>query len=166
MGVGSFLTLGLVALGLIVISRFGPGFGAGAAGIGTGLQTLGGGIRGFISQVASPTISPGFFPRLDVSGVLPGLQDIIGEGAEAVGPGKGGAPDLEDVEDVIDRVYPPDEPYEYVPPPGQVPRDEFDDPIYDESSGTASAGVSVPTAKYKAPAVTTQPAFDYEYDWF
>ena len=148
-GVGSFLTLGLVALGLIVITRFGPGFGRGAAGIGTGLGALGTGIRGFVSQVASPTVSPGFFPRLDVSGVLPGLQALL----DPLGPIAEAAADPDPV------LYPPfglpDQGPRERPPPPTEPRDEFDDPISDGSG----------TPPRPTPSAIIAPLADYEYDF-
>ena len=72
---------GLAAIaGLIIVSRFGAPFGAGAIGIGQGLASLGGGIRSAISQVASPTIRP----IIDFSQILPGLQAGLGAAGQVI----------------------------------------------------------------------------------
>jgi len=75
---------GLAAvIGLIVVSRFGEPFGAGAVGIGEGIASLGRGIRSGVSNVASPTIRP----IIDFSQVLPGLQAGLGAAGQAVQTG-------------------------------------------------------------------------------
>jgi len=95
------VSLGLIFTGLaavvalIVVSRFGEPFGAGAAGIGGGLLELGRGIRGAVSQVASPTIRP----IIDFSQVLPGLQAGLGAAGQAVQQGDFGGGGTESAED-------------------------------------------------------------------
>jgi len=90
---GLILT-GLAAVaGLIVVSRFGEPFGAGAAGIGSGLTSFGQGIRSFVSQVSSPTVRP----IIDFSQVLPGLQAGLGAAGQAIQTGV--IPDKQDAPD-------------------------------------------------------------------
>lgn len=98
------VSLGLIFTGLaavvalIVVSRFGEPFGAGAAGLGGGLLELGRGIRGAVSQVASPTIRP----IIDFSQVLPGLQAGLGAAGQAVQSGV-----IPERDDVVDDAPPP-----------------------------------------------------------
>jgi len=93
------VSLGLIftgiaaVVGLIVVSRFGAPFGAGAVGIGEGIASLGRGFRTGISQAASPTIRP----IIDFSQILPGLQAGLGLAGQTIQTGR--IPDRDDVTD-------------------------------------------------------------------
>jgi len=77
---------GLAAVaGLIIVSRFGEPFGAGAVGIGQGLGSLGAGIRRAVSEIGSPSIRP----IIDFSQVLPGLQAGLGAAGQVIQGGDG-----------------------------------------------------------------------------
>jgi len=87
---------GLAAVaGLIIVSRFGEPFGRGAVGIGSGLASLGAGLRSGVSRAASPTIRP----IIDFSQVLPGLQAGLGAAGQAVQQGDFGGGGTEAADD-------------------------------------------------------------------